>query len=105
MTTFFITRHPGAAEWAMEEGLTIDRVIDHLEPDQVCPGDMVLGTLPVHLAARVCGKGARYFHLSLELPPDWRGLDLSADDLRRFGARLEEYRVMPANYPGDEGAE
>ncbi|MDG4554107.1 MAG: CRISPR-associated protein Csx16 [Candidatus Competibacter sp.] len=95
MTTLFVSRHPGAREWAAEEGVIIDAVVVHLDPDTIQPGDVVVGTLPIHLAARVCERGGRYLHLSLELPPDWRGRELSAADLRRCGARLEEYRVIP----------
>jgi CRISPR-associated protein Csx16 len=95
MTTFFITRHPGAREWAREEGIAIDRLVDHLDPEDVQPGDTVLGTLPVNLAAKICAKGAKYFHLSLDLPAEWRGRELTAEDMRRFGAALAEYRVEP----------
>lgn len=93
MTTYFISRHPGACDWAAEEGIRVDRQVAHFDPDIVQPGDVVIGTLPVNLAARVCQRGGRYLHLSLELPPDWRGRELSATDLRRFGARLEAYQV------------
>ncbi|HRC72968.1 MAG TPA: CRISPR-associated protein Csx16 [Candidatus Competibacter sp.] len=96
MSTRFVSRHPGALDWAAEEGIAVDALITHLDPDTLQPGDTVIGTLPIHLAARVCQRGGRYLHLSLELPPDWRGRELSAADLRRFGARLEEYRVFPA---------
>ena len=93
MTTLFVSRHPGALDWAAEEGVTVDVLLAHLDPQTIQPGDVVIGTLPIHLAARVCERGGRYLHLSLELPPDWRGRELSAADLRRFGARLEEYQV------------
>ena len=93
MTTLFISRHPGALEWAAAEGLAADARLAHLDPETIQPGDVVIGTLPIHLAARVCERGGRYLHLSLELPPEQRGRELSAADLRRCGARLEEYRV------------
>jgi len=93
MTTYFVTRHPGAIEWAARRGLQIDQRIDHLDPAVVGPGDVVLGTLPVHLAAEVCARGAHYFNLSLDLPPEARGRELSADELDAYGARLEQYRV------------
>jgi CRISPR-associated protein Csx16 len=93
MTTLFVSRHPGARDWAAEEGVSVDAVIAHLDPDTVQPGDTVIGTLPIHLAARVCQRGGRYLHLSLELPPEQRGRELSAADLRQCGARLEEFRV------------
>jgi len=51
----------------------------------------VIGTLPVNLAADVCDKGARYFHLTLDLPLVYRGRELSAAEMAELGARLEEY--------------
>jgi CRISPR-associated protein Csx16 len=56
-------------------------------------GDIVYGTLPVSEAARVCERGGKYFHLALNLPKDRRGGELSATDMDRFGAELEEYEV------------
>ncbi|MGX2040865.1 CRISPR-associated protein Csx16 [Methylocaldum sp. MU1018] len=96
MTTYFVTRHPGAVEWARESGIPVDRQLAHMDMAVVKAGDRVIGTLPVHLAAAVCALGARYFHLALEIPPEWRGRELSAEDLRRFGARIVEYRVVEA---------
>ncbi|CAI8780481.1 CRISPR-associated protein Csx16 [Methylocaldum szegediense] len=94
MTIYFITRHEGARRWAEEEGFAVERMVDHLDPGDICAGDMVLGTLPVNLAAEVCARGGRYFHLSLNLPPEWRGRELTPEDMRRFGAKLEEFRVI-----------
>lgn len=93
MTTLFITRHPGAIEWAARRGLHIDRQIAHIDPATIQPGDVVIGILPVNLAAEVCARGGQFFNLSLDLPPDARGRELTADELERYGARLEEYNV------------
>jgi CRISPR-associated protein Csx16 len=93
MTTCFISRHPGALDWAAGEGIIVDAAIAHLDPETVQPGDVVIGALPIHLAAQVCQRGGRFLHLSLELPADWRGQELSTADLRCFKARLEEYWV------------
>ncbi|HOW77509.1 MAG TPA: CRISPR-associated protein Csx16 [Candidatus Competibacteraceae bacterium] len=99
MTIYFISRHPGAHEWAAGEGIAVDQVLTHFDPECVEPDDVVLGTLPIHLVARVCARGGRYLHLSLEVPPEWRGRELSASDLRACGARLEAYRVMAETPP------
>lgn len=92
MATLFVTRHSGAAEWAARQGLAAE-IVAHLDLARVSPGDLVLGTLPVSLAAEVCARGARYFHLTLAVPPELRGQELSADDMARLGARLEEFII------------
>ena len=93
MTTWFISRHPGALEWATRKELAVDQFVRHLDPALVRGGDTVMGSLPVNLAAAVCERRARYLHLSVELPEQLRGKELSADQLDRLGARLEEYQV------------
>jgi CRISPR-associated protein Csx16 len=93
MTTYFVTRHPGARTWAAEEGIEVDDVIDHLDPTRIEPGDTVIGSLPVNLAAEVCARGGRYLHLSLDLPADLRGRELTVEQMRACGARLERYLV------------
>ena len=94
MTTLLVTRHAGAREWAEEAGMPVDTVLDHLEPEQVAPGDVVIGSLPVHLAAEVCSRGGRYLHLVLQVPAEARGAELSAEQMRAFGARVVAYRVV-----------
>ena len=92
MSNYFVTRHKGAAVWAARQGIDAEAVT-HLDPETLKPGDVVMGSLPVHIAAQVCARGARYLHLAMETPPEARGRELTADDMARFGARLEEYVV------------
>ena len=94
MTTWFVSRHPGALEWAARQGLRIDRFATHLELSDVQPGDTVIGSLPVNLAALVCQRQARFLNLSVQLPFELRGTELSADQLEQLSARLEEYSVL-----------
>jgi CRISPR-associated protein Csx16 len=72
--------------------------VEQLDLEEVRPGDCVLGTLPVRLAAAVCERGARYVHLSPELPAIQRGHELTGANLERPGARLEAFEVrrLPA---------
>jgi CRISPR-associated protein Csx16 len=95
MTTWFISRHPGAIAWAAAQDLPIDSHASHLDPARVQTGDTVIGTLPVNLAAAVCQRGARFFSLSLDLPAHWRGRELSASELRQCNARLEGFDITP----------
>jgi len=93
MPTYFITRHPGAIAWAEQQGIVVDRQIAHLDIDLVQPGDTIIGSLPVNLAAAVCDKGAAYIHLSLNVPQQWRGQELNAAQMAECGARLERYKL------------
>lgn len=93
MTTYFVSRHCGALDWAAQMGIHVDAVVEHLDPDVIRDGDTVIGTLPVNLAAQVCERGARYLHLSLELPLELRGRELTADAMRAYGARLQAFHI------------
>ena len=90
--TWIVTRHAGALEWLRKQGWAGTSVA-HLELQRVKPGDRVVGTLPLHLAAAVCEQGGRYFHLSLDVTPELRGRELSAGQMRDCGARLEAFEV------------
>ena len=92
MTTYFVTRHQGAIDWAALNGIRA-RQISHFDHEILNVGDQVLGTLPVNLAAIVCSKGAEYWHLVLDIPPDRRGEELSAEALLEFGAKLQRFAV------------
>ena len=93
---WFISRHPGALLWMHACGIRIDCHVSHLDLARIAAGDTVYGSLPVHLAAEVCARGARYYHLQLDLPAEARGCELSVDEMRQFGARLMPFRVERA---------
>lgn len=93
MTRYFVSRHPGAIAWARQQGLAVDAFVPHLDPSAVQPGDVVMGTLPITLAAQVCARGGRYLHLSLNLPHEMRGQELSADQLNALQASLRPFHA------------
>lgn len=93
---YLVTRHRGALTWAVRHGLRARKVaMDNFDPSIVRPGDVVIGTLPIQLVAEVNRLGAHYWHLTMDVPPEWRGRELSADDMDACGARLHEFRVLP----------
>jgi putative CRISPR-associated protein (TIGR02620 family) len=95
MTTWFVSRHKGAIQWANSAGIKVASkgIVSSLDIEQVRSGDNVVGTLPINLAAEVARRGAHYEHLALDLPDEARGQELSAEDMRRYGARLEHYHI------------
>ncbi|MDO8844630.1 MAG: CRISPR-associated protein Csx16 [Methylicorpusculum sp.] len=93
MPTYFISRHIGAVKWAEAQVFTVNRHLAHLDINLIEQGDRVIGSLPVNLAAEVCQKGAGYIHLSLTLPEQWRGMELTASQMNLCEAKLERYTV------------
>lgn len=91
--TLFVSRHPGAVQWIKAQPMQIDRFVPHLDVAEVQAGDRVIGSLPVHLAAQVCAAGGEYWNLSLELPAELRGQELSREQLEQMSARLERFSV------------
>lgn len=78
-----------------QHGPAFDCHVPHLDPVQVERGDTVIGTLPVNLAAQVCTRGAAYWHLTLQMPAQQRGQELSALELQALGATLQQFHVQP----------
>jgi CRISPR-associated protein Csx16 len=58
-----------------------------------CAEDTVIGTLPIHLVADLHVRGIRYVHLSMHVPAHFRGLELSAQQLRDCHIRLENFML------------
>ncbi|MBU2722931.1 CRISPR-associated protein Csx16 [Acidithiobacillus ferridurans] len=98
--TYFVSRHPGAHEWAARQGFANAEVITHFVPSVVGNGDIVIGTLPIHIVADVNERGGIYLHLVLELTADSRGKELSADDMCAYGARLQRFDVSSEIHGG-----
>lgn len=96
MSTILVSRHSGALDWFKSQNIIVDETLAHLDMDDVGvkKGDIVVGNLPVQLAAKVCAKGARYFHLEINVPLAYRGKELSASLLEQFKAKLTEFDIV-----------
>ena len=95
MTTLLISRHPSAIAWVKSK-VRVDAVLTHLTDNDIAnltSEHTVIGTLPIHLAAVVCEKGAKFVYLSLDTPPELRGAELTVEQMDALGARLESYRI------------
>lgn len=91
MTTYFISRHQGAKDWAKQNNIEVDVVQSHLDIDGIYAGDSVIGTLPINLVAALCQRGASYYHLTLNLSEALRGKELTAADMQNAGAIIEQF--------------
>lgn len=92
---YFVTRHRGAVTWAARNGLRARKVeTSNFDPAVLQPGDVVMGILPMHLVAEVNRRGGHYWNLTMDVPPEWRGRELTAEEMTACHARLEEFRVL-----------
>ncbi len=96
MTVYCVSRHPGAIEWLHAQEVHVDVVLAHIEELDIRAGDTVIGTLPLALAAEICAAGAIVLAICMDVPAEARGRELSAEDMRRFGARLCRFLVSTA---------
>ena len=90
---WFVSRHPGALDWARQNGIVFDHHVAHLDVSKIAAGDTVIGSLPVNLAAEICARGAAYWHLSLRVAERDRGRELSAEELVANNATMEHYEL------------
>lgn len=90
METIIITRHAGLVEYIFEEGIAPrgTPVIPHANADDI-RGRRVIGPLPLHLAA----LAASVVSIPLILPPELRGVELSAEQVRAHAQPPEEYVI------------
>ncbi len=91
--TWLVSRHPGVRTWLEEKGLAIDRAVAHLDPQEIKPGERVIGNLPLGMIAHLQERGVEVLSIALDIPAELRGNELDAATMRALGARLERYRV------------
>lgn len=95
MTIYFVTRHLGALAWAEQNHLHFDVHLEHLlDLQQLNANDVIIGTLPINMVFQLNQKGVRYIHLSLDIPPQLRGVELNVEQLHACKAALEEFVVQ-----------
>lgn len=91
---YILTRHRGAAAW-IRSHVRIDFELSHVEDlSGFNSGDEIYGVFPLHIAASLCAKGVKCFHLEFDIPESLRGTEISESDMDRLNARLTQYTVL-----------
>ena len=108
MEYIIVTRHQGLVEVLSSMGIT-GKVVAHATLEDV-QGKVVIGVLPMHLAAQTLMFG----EVTLQLSPEQRGKELSAQEVRQamrdgiswYVVRTEaqyESEITEANMSGHQG--
>jgi CRISPR-associated protein Csx16 len=101
-----VTRHPGATDWIQRQLGDPVQVVAHLAENEVEAGTRYYGVFPLNLAAAICRSGAECWAISMQMPPELRGQELSAAQLDMLEARLIRYEVSAIEqspHPGQPG--
>ncbi len=93
MSIILVTRHIGALKWFEEQGIYADLTLEQFDLSLVSQGDVVLGNLPLPIVAELCDRGIAYYHLEFTTPVEFRGQELTVDQLYQLGAKLVAYEV------------
>lgn len=85
-----VTRHDGLVEYLREEDIIDEEVevIEHASPKDV-RGKHVYGVPPLRLAA----EAERITEIPLDYPEDYRGGELSEEQVREFAGEPQTYEV------------
>ena len=89
--TIFVSRHPGAIAWIQKHHPEFGeaKVIGHATPGDI-KGNRIIGVLPVDLAS----LAGEYWHLTMRLPPEARGKELSLEEMEQYGCSIERYEIV-----------
>ncbi len=88
METVIVTRHAALVEVLAEDFGITGRVLPHATEADIV-GKCVVGVLPLHLAA----KAAKVGSIVLDLPAELRGMELTAEQVRKYATNLEWFVV------------
>jgi len=103
VTTWFVSRHERAHYWLKHQikqrhvEVAVDHWLTHLDPAEILPGDVVIGTLPMNVVLDLQQRGARHVALVMDVPEWARGQELSATEMSAFDARLIDVEVRVGN--------
>ena len=88
MKTKIVTRHPALIEYLSEHGIKAEETLSHAGVEDV-RGQDVVGVLPMSLACEC----ARFREVSMRIPTELRGQEMSIEQIRACNPRIVEYKI------------
>ena len=97
MKVLIVTRHTATVEWIKSTLLPSDEVsvVAHYAPGMEDSFDYVVGILPMNYVADMYVRNPkiRYYQVSMEVPEEFRGKELTIEQMDKFHASLVPYYV------------
>lgn len=94
MMVVIVTRHKALLEYILEQigslaGHEDTWVQTHVSDPQEIRGKIVIGVLPLHLAA----EAAEVWEYPMDIPKELRGQELTLEQVRQYARPLRKYKV------------
>ena len=88
--TLIISRHAGAMGWIQKHHPEFAEceLITHASPE-ILKGKRVIGILPIQLAV----LATEFWNLSLNVPANMRGKELTIEDMEKFDCKIEQFQI------------
>ena len=88
-----VSRHRGTIEY-VKMFFPDAEVIEHLtDVNDIPRGSIVIGNLPITLINRILERGCRFIYVSLNIPKEMRGRELSIEELDKYIEFIEIKRL------------
>lgn len=91
-----ISIHTAVLSWVEKHLNTkVSDVMAKLDLAQINAGDVVVGTLPIHLAYAICERGAEFIFLALNpASVAQRGKDFSLAEMEKMGVSVTQFSIQ-----------
>lgn len=97
MKILIVTRHQATVEWIKSTLRPSDEVsvVAHYTPGAEESFDYVVGILPMNLVADMYVRNPqiRYYQVIMDVPEEFRGKELTSEQMKEFNARYIQYYV------------
>lgn len=90
---YLVSRQQETVDALRSDNVAFDKIISHFNPAIVKPGDVVLASLPLPIAAKVCAKGGIYKHVEITRPANIHG-DLTSAEILKYGYQINQYDII-----------
>lgn len=89
-----VTRHKALLEYILEQDVLVNTnedtwVITHVSDPQEIRDRIVVGVLPLHLAA----EAREVWEYPMDIPKELRGQELTLEQVRQYARPLRKYKV------------
>jgi len=84
-----VSRHEGTIK-LLKKHFPDAEVIDHLnDVSEIPKGSLVIGNLPLPMIEEILKRGSRFVIVSLNIPRELRGKELTEEELKKFAEFIE----------------